>query len=304
MPLTRVAIHSAKPAEKPRKLFDGDGLYLLVNPNGSKWWRFKYRFNGKEKGLSFGVYPAVSLKQARELREAARVLVAAKKDPSLQRQVANESRAITFELIAREWFATQEKKLASITLRKARWMLERFIFPILGDRAIADIEAADLLQALRKVEARGTHETAHRVKQRVGQIFRYAIATSRAKHDIAADLKGALAPAVTVHHAAVTDPVGIGQLLRAIDCYQGQPMTSLALKLAPLLVRQESCEQRNGGSSTWSAQSGESQPSARRRDKPTSCHSQLKLWSCSKTFASSPATDAWYFLPFVAMTAR
>jgi integrase len=235
MPLTQNEILHAKATDKPRKLFDGDGLYLLVNPNGSKWWRFKYRFDGKERGISFGVYPDVSLKRARELRDNARRLVASAIDPSTKRQQAKIERATTFEGVAREWLGTQAKKLAPVTFSKARWMLETFIFPDLGSRPMGDITPADLLDVLRKVEKRGTHETAHRVKQRVGQVFRYGIGTRQATRDITQDLRGALAPVVTKNHAAIVDPQGIAQLLRSIDGYQGQPVTAAALKLAPLL---------------------------------------------------------------------
>ena len=235
MPLTQTAIQHAKAVEKPRKLFDGDGLYLLVNPNGSKWWRFKYRFNGKEKGVSFGVYPDVPLKRARILRDEARRLVASGVDPSVERRATKTARVHTFESIAREWLALQENKLAAITQAKTRWILETFIFPALGHRPIAQIRAKDLLDELRKVEARGTHETAHRCRQKVGQVLRYAIATGHAERDITADLRGALAPVVTKNHAAITQPVRIGELMRAIDGYAGQPATVYALKLAPLL---------------------------------------------------------------------
>lgn len=235
MALTELEIRSAKANEKPIKLFDGSGLYLLVQPSGGRWWRFKYRFQGKERELSLGVYPEVSLKLARERREEARRTVAQGLDPSAERKAAKEARQVTFELIAEEWLALQAKKLAPITYDKARWMLSTFIYPRLGSRPIAEITAPELLAALRVIEARGTHETAHRTKQRVGQVFRYAIATGRAERDISVDLRGALAPVVTKNHAAIIDPIAIGHLLRAIDGYSGQPVTQAALKLAPLV---------------------------------------------------------------------
>jgi integrase len=235
MPLTQTEIQHAKATDKPRKLFDGDGLFLLVSPNGGKWWRFRYRFDGKEKSLSFGVYPEVSLKRARELRENARRLVASMIDPSIERQAKKAAREITFEGVAREWLSLQQSRLAPITLSKARWMLETFIFPDLGSRPISEITPPDLLDVLRKIEERGIHETVHRVKQRVGQVFRYGIATRKAARDITQDLRGALAPVVTQNYPAIIDPQGIAQLLRAIDGYQGQPVTAAALKLAPLL---------------------------------------------------------------------
>lgn len=235
MALTEVEIRSAKAAEKPLKLFDGGGLFLLVNPNGSRWWRLKYRHHGKERGISLGVYPEVSLKQARARRDEARRLVADGVDPSSERKAEKVSQGETFGKIAEEWLALQAKTLAAVTYNKARWMLTDFVYPKLGSRPITEITPPELLAVLRAIESRGTHETAHRTKQRVGQIYRYAIATGRAERDISADLRGALAPAVVKNHAAITEPLAIGQLLRAIDGYTGQPATHAALKLAPLV---------------------------------------------------------------------
>jgi integrase len=234
MALTDTTIRNTKPGERPVKLFDGGGLYLLVSPNGSRWWRLKYRFDGKERGLSFGVYPDVPLKLARERRDEARKLIANGIDPSAQRQSEKVAKAHTFEAVAREWLERQKRKLAEVTYMKATWMLEAFVFPELGARAIGEITASDLLEVLRKIEERGKHETAHRTKQVCGRIFRYAIATGRAKHDIAADLRGALAPVVSVNRPAITEPARIAELLRAIYGYEGQPVTMCALKLAPL----------------------------------------------------------------------
>lgn len=235
MPLTELQIRSAKAAEKPIKLFDSGGLYLLVNPNGSRWWRLKYRYGGKERGISVGVYPDVSLKLARTNRDQARRLIAQGTDPSAHRKASKLARSETFQTIAEEWLALQAKSLAPVTFNKARWMLSEFVYPRLGSRPINEVTPPDLLAALRMIESRGKRETAHRTKQRVGQIFRYAIATGRAERDISADLRGALAPVVTKNHAAITEPTAIGQLLRAIDSYTGQPMTHAALKLAPLV---------------------------------------------------------------------
>jgi integrase len=215
-------------------MYDGRGLYLLLSPNGSRWWRFKYRIDGREKLLSFGVYPDVPLKLARDRREAARQELASGIDPGAKRQAEKTAQGDTFEAIAREWLTLQEPKLAPATFAKAVWTLETLIFPGLGKRPTAKITAPDLLAVLRKIEVRGTYETAHRAKQRCGQVFRYAIATGRAVHDITADLRGALAPVVTTNHAAITDPARVGELLRAIDGYRGSAVTSYALKLAPL----------------------------------------------------------------------
>jgi integrase len=232
--LTETQIKAVKPTQKPYKLFDGGGMYLLVNPDGSRWWRLKYRFAGKERGMSLGVYPTTGLKRAREKREEAKQLLADGIDPSARRQTAKVSQAMTLELVAREWLALQEKKLAVVTLDKARWMLG-LILPRLGGKPIGALTPPELLAELRKIEASGTHETATRTKQRVSQVYRYAVATGRAERDITVDLRGALAPVVTENRAALTDPVKVGALLRSIDGYVGQPATHAALKLAPLL---------------------------------------------------------------------
>jgi integrase len=232
MLLTEIAIRQAKPAPRAIKLFDGRGLFLLLQPTGARYWRFKYRINGKEKLLALGVHPDVPLILARERREEARRQVASGVDPSAKRQAEKIARSDTFGAIAREWLALQKHQLSPATFSKAQWTFETLIFPRLGDLPITSIKAPDLLATLRKIEERGTYETTHRAKQRCGQIFRYAIATGRAEHDISADLRGALAPVVTRNRAALTDPVRVGELLRAIDAYSGAPTTAYALKLA------------------------------------------------------------------------
>jgi integrase len=184
--------------------------------------------------LALGVYPDVSLKLARDRREEARQLLASGIDPGAKKQAEKASRADTFEAISREWLAQQERKLAPNTQAKAKWTLETLIFPRLGERPINKITAADLLATLRKIEVRGIYETTHRAKQRCGQVFRYAIATGRAEHDITAALRGALIPVVTKNHAALTDPVRVAELLRAIDGYRGGSAAAYALKIAPL----------------------------------------------------------------------
>ena len=235
MPLTDTAVRKAKPDKKPRKLFDGKGLFLLLNPNGSRWWRLKYRFNGREKLISLGTYPEVSLKKARERRDEARRFIADGIDPSVKRQAEKGAQANTFEAISREWLALQKKKLAKATYDKALWMLETFAFPRLGNLPITTITAPQLLTELRRLETRGKHETAHRLRQRFGQVFRYAIVTARAERDPAADLKGALAPVVSKHRAAITDPNKVGELLRAISAYSGNFPTQCALRIAPMV---------------------------------------------------------------------
>ena len=213
-------------------------MYLLITPAADGYrgrlWRLRYRYANAEKLLSLGNYPDVSLKRAREKRDEARRLLADGVEPSARRKSDQQSRTETFESIAREWLELRAKTSAAITMRKAQWLLE-MIFPRIGKRPIRDVTAPELLVALRKIESRGHHETAHRAKQKCGQVFRYAIATGRAERDISADLRGALAPVVSRNHAALTDPAEIGALLRAIDSYEGQPITAAALKLAALV---------------------------------------------------------------------
>lgn len=200
----------------------------------SRYWRLKYRIRGKEKVLAIGTYPNTNLRGAREAAADARKLLVRGVDPSEKKRSSKVIQADTFQAVAEEWLGLQAKKLADVTLEKRRWMLQTFIFPKLGDKLINEITAPDLLAALRAIEAKGRHETATRTKQRVGQIMRYAIATGRAERDITADLRGALAPVPTKNRSAITDPGCVDALLRAIDGYQGEPATAVALKLAPL----------------------------------------------------------------------
>jgi len=223
----------------PLKLSDGGGMYLLVKPDGGKYWRMNYRFDGKQKTLSFGVYPTVTLADARQRREDARKLLANDSDPGEVRKVMKAERieaaiaaADTFETMAREWMARQE--VAEITRRKNEWLLGH-LFPSIGKRPIADITARELLAVLREIEAAGKVETANRVKVKAGQVFRYALLEGKAAADLTASLRSALKPFKNKHHAAVTDPKAIGELLRAIDGFAGQFSTQQALKLAPLV---------------------------------------------------------------------
>ena len=233
MPLTAAAIQAAKPRPKAYKLFDQGGLFLLVHPNGGRYWRLKYRMHGREKLLALGTFPDVSLAKARTRRDDARKLIADKTDPAVVRQTEKTANAETFKAVALEWLAKQN--LAAATIEKAKWTFDDLLFPELGDRPIRHITAPELLAALRKLEARGKIETAHRTKQRASQVFRYAIATGRAEHDPTADLRGALTPLEVEHRAAITDPKRVGELLRAIDECAGQPSTHYALKLAPFV---------------------------------------------------------------------
>ncbi|MEJ2157157.1 MAG: integrase arm-type DNA-binding domain-containing protein [Desulfobacteraceae bacterium] len=238
MALSDTKIRNAKPKSMQYKLFDRDGLFLIVAPSGGKWWRFKYRFGGKEKLLSLGTYPEVTLVKARERRNMARTQVADGIDPSQMRKAqkaAKEQDQNTFEVIAREWHTkftpTWTPGHAKAILRR----LELNAFPWMGKRPIIEIKAPELLMVLRRIESRGALESAHRVRIICGQVFRYAVATGRAERDPSADLKGALPPAQSTHLAAITDPKKVGGLLRSIDGYEGSFVTKCALKLAPLL---------------------------------------------------------------------
>ena len=230
--LTALAVKAA-PAGKH---FDGGGLYLHVTSTG-RYWRMKYRFAGKERLLAFGVYPQVSLSMARAERDYARSRLRAGQDPAAEKQAAKlrakVSMANTFGSIAQEWLDKQRVALAEVTATKAAWLLG--LAAPLDRRPILEIGAPDVLAVLRVIEATGHHETARRVKQRIGQVFRYAIATGRATRDPTPDLRGALTPVVSTPRAAVTDPGAIANLLRAIDGYTGQPVTHAALLIAPLV---------------------------------------------------------------------
>jgi integrase len=231
--LTDTTLRSVKADVRPRKLFDGGGLYVLVTPTGSRLWRLKYRVHGVEKLLALGAYPDVSLKSARARRDKARQQLAEGIDPSAQRRAEKAALTSRFKLLATEWLDRQRKRFAAATIEKTEWMFNSFLFPALGSRPIHTISPPDLLHLLRKVESRGLHETAHRLRQRLGQIFRYAMVTGRCEQDPTLALRGALAPVVSKHRAAITQPERVGELMRAIDGYGGQPTTCLALKLAP-----------------------------------------------------------------------
>ena len=239
MPLTDTAIRNAKPGEKPVKMFDGRGLFLIVTPAGGKWWRLRYKADGKEKLLSLGVYPDVGLKDARERREAARKLLADGVDPGEHRKAAKavkvERAANSFEVIGREWFEKNRETWAPSHADKIIKRLENDVFPWLGGKAIAEITAPDVLTVLRRIEGRGTLDTAHRAGGNCSQIFRYAIATGRAVRDPVPDLRGALPPARGGNFAAITEPAKVAELLRAIDAFSGTFVVKSALLLAPLL---------------------------------------------------------------------
>ena len=233
MSLTEVAIRAARAAQRPYKVSDEKGLYLLVKPNGARLWRYKYRHAGIEKLLAIGRYPDVSLREARDRRDDARKLVANHVDPSLKKRIGREGRANTFAAVGEEWLETKRVSLSASTWQRDRDQLVKIVGPYLGKRPIAEIEAPELLAVLKRLEKKGLHDTAHRVRAVCGRVFRYAIATGRASRDISGDLKGALAAKGTQSYAAITDPARVGQLVRAIEDYDGQATTHAALKLAP-----------------------------------------------------------------------
>lgn len=239
VPLTDTSIRNVKPGAKPIKLFDERGLFLLVTPAGGKWWRFRFMFDGKEKLLSLGVYPDVSLKDARERRDEARKLVANGVNPSENRKIQKSARADlvanSFEVIVREWFAKFASTWASNHGDRIIRRFERDIFPWIGGRPVAEITAPELLAVVRRIENRGALETAHRALGNCGQVFRYAVATGRAERDPSGDLRGALPPVKGTHFAATTEPKRVAEILRALDGYEGTLTVRCALRLAPLV---------------------------------------------------------------------
>lgn len=233
MSLTEVEIRTAKGQAKAYKLYDEKGLFLLVKPTGGRLWRFKYFFDRAERLLSLGLYPDVSLKVARARRDEARRMVADGIDPSAKRKAEQDSKIDTFNAIAQEWLLTKKSSLSEGTWQRDHDQLVKMLGPHIGKRPITEIEAPDLLSVLRDIEAKGNHDTAHRVRAVCGRVFRYAIATGRATRDVSADLKGALAPKGTESYAAITDPAKVGALLQAIEGYDGQRTTHAALRIAP-----------------------------------------------------------------------
>ena len=260
--LTDVAARKAKPNQdgKPKKYTDGGGLYLMVSSTG-KYWRYKYRIDGKEKTLSIGSYPEFSVKEARDLHLEARALLARGVDPSAHKQALKAVKLAevtnSFEAVAREWFVKFSPQWVESHSKKIIRRFERDIFPWIGCRPIAELEPPDILQCLRRIEERGAIETAHRAKQDCGQVFRYAVATGRAKRDQTADLKGAIPPPKKTHHAAIIDPIEVGELLRTIHDYHGSFQVRIALKLSAYLfqrpgeIRQMQWDEINLESALW-----------------------------------------------------
>ena len=261
------------PGPKTRKLSDGKGLYLELSPAGGRWWRLKYRIAGVEKRISLGTYPETSLKAAREKIEEARALVAQGIDPSQARKAAKQEAAHqdeqaqreaqglplhgSFESVAREWFDTRKDEWAPTYAKKIFRRLEVDVFPWLGKLPVPNITPPMVLDMLRKAENRGAIETAHRVLETCGQVFRFAVATGRIESNPARDLKDALRKPMVQHFAAITDPQRFGELLRAIDSYRGTPVVCAALRLMPLMLlrpgelRQAQWDELDLPAATW-----------------------------------------------------
>jgi hypothetical protein len=238
MPLTDTAVRNSKPGAKTRRVFDERGLYLEISPAGGRWWRWKYRYGGKEKRLSLGVYPDVGLKDAREGRDDARKLLSQGVDPSANRKATKlagvNRHSNSFEVVAREWFGKYKPNWVESHSSRIIRLFERDIFPHIGSKAIADVSSPDLLAVVRRIEARAL-ETAHRGLRYCGQVFRYAVATGRCVRDPSADLRGALPAVKGNHFAATTEPKRLGTILQAMDGYAGTLVVQSALRLAPLV---------------------------------------------------------------------
>lgn len=238
-PLSEIQARNAKPKAKDYKLFDGQGLFLLVTPTGGKLWRFKYRFGGTEKLLTLGAYPQTSLTAARKKRDEARNQIAAGIDPATHRktlkQTSSANQADSFEIIAREWFTKYSPNWAASHSGKIIRRLELDVFPWIGAKPIREINAPDLLRVIQRIEARGALDTAHRALNNCSQIFRFAVPTGRADRDPTGDLRGALPPVKKKHFATITDTKRIGALLRDMDAYEGSFVTKCAMRLASLV---------------------------------------------------------------------
>ena len=236
MPLSDAAVKNAKPTDKPYKMQDEKGMYLLVHPNGGKYFRYNYRFNNKRLTLSFGVYPATSLKEARDKRDTAIKQIAGGINPSITRKIEKSgSIENTFKAIAEDFLITKQQEWSASHHKHIKECFERDVYPWIGDRPLKELSAVEVLTTLRRITARGAIETAARTKQFIGQAIRYAIATGRAERDVTQDLRGALPSPVKGHYPAITEPKPLGQLLRDIDAYGGGFVVRTALQLQPLI---------------------------------------------------------------------
>lgn len=239
MKLNDTALRNLKSPEKTTRMFDGGGLYLELTPKGGKYWRLKYRFLGKEKRLALGVYPSVTLKMARDRREEAKRILSKGIDPGIHKktlvEIQKENLTNTFKAIAEEWYLKHRESWSEQHAEKVYRRIEKNVYPWLGEKPIADISPQEILAVLRRIEDRGAIETAHRAMWYCSQIFRYGVAVGKIAADPCRDLRGALPPIRVKHRAAITEPNKVGELLRAIDGYQGSMVVGSALKLAPLV---------------------------------------------------------------------
>ena len=237
--LTVTSINQAKSKDKPYKLVDEKGLYLLIQSSGSKLWRMDYRFNSKRKTLAFGAYPDLSLAEARGKRDKARNLLVNEVDPSEAKKVIKATKknlmANSFEVIAREWIATKMQTKSEGYQKNVLRRFELYLFPWLGKRSISEMTAPELLDVVRRIEKLNKVETAYRTLQATGQVFRYAVQTGRTLRDITTDLRGALTPSVTKHMASFTEPQQVAELMCAIDGFTGTLTVQIAMRLAPLV---------------------------------------------------------------------
>ena len=254
--LTDVAVRQAEVREKKYKMADGEGLYLEVHPNGARYWRYRYRFAGKDNTLAVGVYPSMSLKAARTAHKAARAKLADGIDPAQVRRVEkilrHQSDAESFEAIGREWFATKMVEKSESHRDRTLRLLEKDLFPWIGRQPIKSITTPELLAVLRRIESRGALDSTKRARQVAAQVFAYAIQTGRAERNVADDLRGALTPGKKKHHAAITDPIELGKLLRAMDASMAGAVVKAALLITPILfqrpgeIRHMEWEELNG----------------------------------------------------------
>ena len=239
MPLTDTAVRNAKPSDRPFKLPDEKGLFLLVHPNGSKYWRHKYRHLGKEKLLSYGVYPEVSLKEARESRDKARKLLAAGIDPGDHKKATKaaqlEQASNSFEIIAREWMEKRRDTVEPAQCAKTLSRMENDVFPWIGKKPVTAITSPEVLSVLKRIDDRGSRYTARRVRSEISRAFRYAIATGRAERDPCPDLRDAIPAPKTKNFPSITEPSQVGELLRSLEGFRGTFQVRCALFLAPLL---------------------------------------------------------------------
>jgi integrase len=231
--LTDTAIRKAMAQDRPYKLADGAGMYVLIRPDGARYWRLKYRFAGRERVLAFGTYPGVSIKEARLRRDAAKALLRDGRDPGAEKQASKRAAKIaaanTFGAVAKEWHGKAKNTWDPRHAERVWASVENNLLPDLGPRPIAAIDAPELLAVLRKIESRGAHETRMRAQQRAGAVFRYAVATGRATRDPSADLRGAFTAPKVTHYAAISQKE-LPELLQKVDAYDGEPITRLALK--------------------------------------------------------------------------